>query len=246
MTCGIYKITRKDTGQCYIGLSEDIEKRWYDHIHRPNLKHSYIDRAIRKYGTDKFDLEIVEELPNDRLLLMEREEYWVNKYNTYQDDFHFNLTPGGDFNPAKLPEVQAKISKALSGRKLSQKTKEKLSKVKSGKNHPMFGREHTPETRQKISEANSGHKVSQETKDKISKANSGRKHTSESKEKMSKSQNTSGYYRVCKHNAKSCKQGFVWDYKYYEDGKRKKISSIDIKKLEEKVRAKGLKWLKFD
>lgn len=31
-TCGIYKITRKDTEQAYIGLSENIEKRWYDHI----------------------------------------------------------------------------------------------------------------------------------------------------------------------------------------------------------------------
>ena len=30
----------------YIGLSEDIEKRWYDHIHSRSLKNSYVDRAI--------------------------------------------------------------------------------------------------------------------------------------------------------------------------------------------------------
>lgn len=223
----------------YIGLSEDIEDRWYSHIYRPNLKHSYIDRAIRKYGADKFDLEIVEELPNDRPLLMEREEYWVAYYNTYEDDFHYNLTPGGDVCPTKLPEVRAKISKAKSGRKLSQKTKEKMSKAASG-------RKLSQETKQKISEAHSGYKHTQEAKDKMSKAKSGFKHTLEAKEKMSKARNTSGYYRVYKMNRKSCKQGFMWVYRYPENGERKSIYSVDIKKLEEKVRAKGLEWIKFD
>lgn len=212
MTCGIYKITRKDTGQCYIGLSENIEGRWSNHIHSPNLKYSYVDRAIKKYGEDKFDLEIIEELPDDRALLMKREEYWIAHYNTYEDDFHYNLTPGGDFNPSKLSEVKAKISKALSGRKFSQETKAKMSKAHSGKNHYMYGRKHTQET----------------------------------KEKMSKTQNTTGYYRVYKQNKKSCKQGFMWVYRYLEDGERKSIYSVDIKKLEEKVRAKGLEWIKFD
>lgn len=106
--CGIYKITKKDTGQIYIGLSENIEDRWYNHIHSPSLKHSYIDRAIYKHGEDKFYLEIIEEVPNNRHLLMEREAYWVAHYNTYEDDFHYNLTPGGDFNPAKVPEIAEK------------------------------------------------------------------------------------------------------------------------------------------
>ena len=246
MTCGIYKITRKDTGQMYIGLSEDIEKRWYAHIHRPSLKNSRIDRAIRKHGEDKFDLEIIEELPENRPLLMKREAYWVKYYDTYENKNHYNLTPGGDFNPAKLPEVRAKISKAVSGENNSMYGKR-------GKDHPAFGRKHTQETREKISKAKSGRKLSQKTKDKLSKANYGEnnpffghKHTPEARKKISKARNTSGYYRVYKQNDKGCKQGFTWAYECYEDGKRKKISSVDIKKLEEKVRAKGLKWLKFD
>lgn len=246
MTCGIYKITRKDTGQCYIGLSEDIEKRWYDHIHCPKLKNSRIDRAIRKHGEDKFDLEIIEELSNDKPLLMKREKHWVAHYNTYKDKNHYNLTPGGDFCPAKLPEIRAKISKA-----------------NSGDNNPMYGKKHTPESKAKISKAKYGYKHTQETKAKVSKANSGEnnpmfgkfgeehqrfghKHTLESRKKISKARNTSEYYRVYKQNRKDYKQGFIWVYKYSEDGKRKVISSVDIKKLEEKVKAKGLEWIKFD
>ena len=212
MTCGIYKITRKNTKQMYIGLSEDIEDRWYGHIYRPNLKHSYIDKAIRKYGADKFDLEIVEELPNDRPLLMEREAYWVAHYNTYEDDFHYNLTPGGDFSPSKLPEVRAKMSKAKSGKKLSQKTRKKMSKAKSGKRHYMYGKKHTQKTREKISKA----------------------------------RNTTGYYRVYKQKGSQYKQGFTYKYLYYENGEHCAIYSVDLEKLEQKVKAKGLEWIKFD
>ena len=36
-----------------------------------------------------------------------------------------------------------------------------------------------------------------------------------------------------------------WVYGYYEKGKRKRITSADLKKLEEKVKAKGLDWFKL-
>lgn len=212
MTCGIYLIENKKTGQQYIGQSDNIERRWKQHLRSQSRRNSYIDNAIYKYGGENFTLSIICKLEKDDDLLNAMEEYYIWKYNTYKDKNHYNLTPGGDFNPAKLPEVRAKLSKALSGRKLLQKTKDKLSKIKSGKNHPMYGTKCTLEVRKKISKA----------------------------------RNTSGYYRVCKRNNKSCKQGFTWNYKYYEDGKRKRISSVDLEKLEQKVRAKGLEWIKFD
>ena len=61
----------------------------------------------------------------------------------------------------------------------------------------------------------------------------------------SKSRNKTGYYRVSKLKDNHCKQGFIWRYIYFEDGKQKVICSVDINKLEEKVKNKGLKWLKF-
>lgn len=67
-------------------------------------------------------------------------------------------------------------------------------------------------------------------------------HTEETKEKISIANNTSGYLNVSKTKSISCKQGFTWKYSYTENNKLKQISSVDIKKLEEKVKAKGLKW----
>lgn len=73
----------------------------------------------------------------------------------------------------------------------------------------------------------------------------GKTHSDETRRKISESQNNSGYYRVYKNNDKNCKQGFIWRYLYYENGKQKSISSVNIEKLEEKVLAKGLEWINF-
>lgn len=67
----------------------------------------------------------------------------------------------------------------------------------------------------------------------------------ESKIKMSKSQNTTGYYRVSKVNKPDAKNGYAYLYQYYENGKSKRMLSVDIKKLEAKVKAKGLEWRKL-
>jgi hypothetical protein len=43
-----------------------------------------------------------------------------------------------------------------------------------------------------------------------------------------------------------CKQGFTWVYQYQDDnGKQKGVSSIDLKKLEAKVKEMGLAWYKL-
>ena len=77
--------------------------------------------------------------------------------------------------------------------------------------------------------------------------NKGKSNSLESNVKRSKTQSiTSNYFRVYKHKNLECKQGFDWRYSYYgEDGKRKEISSVDIKKLEEKVKGKGFEWRKL-
>ena len=99
----------------------------------------------------------------------------------------------------------------------------------TGENHPNYGKT-----------------FSDETRNKMSKSRKGRSFSEEHKRSLSESKNTSGYYKVCKHNSKCCKQGFIWRYQYVENGKRKSICSVSIDKLEKKVKAKGLKWKKLN
>lgn len=61
-----------------------------------------------------------------------------------------------------------------------------------------------------------------------------------------KAKNTTGFFNVCKKKDKKLRQGFCWNYQYYDkNGKRKNISSVDIEKLEMKVKEKGLQWKKL-
>lgn len=73
----------------------------------------------------------------------------------------------------------------------------------------------------------------------------GKKRSRESRKKMSESKNTYGYLNVSKQKCKSCKQGFTWRYRYSENGKQKVITGVSLEKLESKVKARGLEWLKF-
>lgn len=73
----------------------------------------------------------------------------------------------------------------------------------------------------------------------------GKKHSLESCKKMSKSKNSSGYFRVCKKRNNSLKQGFSYVYYYYEGKRRRELSSVNIEKLKEKVLANGLEWIEY-
>ena len=67
---GIYKITNTVTGDCYIGSSNDVKRRWAQHKLPSSWKRfpnnpMYID--MRKYGVDKFAFEVLEEAEIEKL-----------------------------------------------------------------------------------------------------------------------------------------------------------------------------------
>lgn len=115
--CGIYKITNKINGKCYIGSSVDIHKRWREHRARSVMKtHNYIKTyyshlycAFRKYGRDNFNYEIIEVVEN-RDELLERERYW---YFVYNPEYN-NMVPdriGVCCRKKHTEETKRKISK---------------------------------------------------------------------------------------------------------------------------------------
>ncbi|WP_405316184.1 HNH endonuclease [Methanobrevibacter sp.] len=66
-----------------------------------------------------------------------------------------------------------------------------------------------------------------------------------SRARQKKSKGSTKYFRVTKENDSSCKLGYIYIYQYYEEGRRRKIKAVDIKRLEEKVKSKGLVWMQF-
>lgn len=97
----IYKITCNTTKKIYIGKTESsVESRWKEHKRAAFLP-SHNDynfpfhRAIRKYGPDDFDVEIIDET-NSSQTLKEKERYWISHYDSYHNGY--NATLGGDGN----------------------------------------------------------------------------------------------------------------------------------------------------
>ena len=94
---GIYKFTNTINGHSYIGQSRDIENRKRKHVQcafNPNAPDydGVFHRAIRKYGIENFDFDILEEC--DCRHLNDREKYYIQQYNTLIPN-GYNMVPGG-------------------------------------------------------------------------------------------------------------------------------------------------------
>lgn len=94
---GIYKITNKINNKSYIGQSIDIKARFSQHkLHAfDNRRDSYnftIYKAIRKYGIENFNFEIIEICSKEDL--NKKEKYWIKYYDSYNNGY--NMTTGGD------------------------------------------------------------------------------------------------------------------------------------------------------
>ena len=93
---GIYKLNYPN-GKIYIGKSNNIKRRMYEHnnINRlKNHKNLPCDLAIQKYG--KFnEIEILEIVDNPDLL-SQREQYWIAYYHSNDRNIGYNLTAGGE------------------------------------------------------------------------------------------------------------------------------------------------------
>ena len=80
--CGIYKITEKSTGKCYIGQSIDIFRRLKEH-------HNNIsDEWHLKFHEhpELFSLDILEQCEPSELDA--REKYYITYFNSYYDGFN--------------------------------------------------------------------------------------------------------------------------------------------------------------
>ena len=70
----------------------------------------------------------------------------------------------------------------------------------------------------------------------------GFRYSEKTRKKMSKTQNTTGFYGVDKDKHNTCNQGFMWRYRYRNKLITKSIRSVNLLKLQEKVEARGLPW----
>lgn len=95
----IYKITNTVNGKIYIGQTHrTIAERWQEHC--TTTHDTAINRAFKKYGLSKFSISEVEECSNE--ILDEREIYWINYYNSYNNGYNSTIGGGGAYKYSYL------------------------------------------------------------------------------------------------------------------------------------------------
>ena len=185
----VYLHTNKVNGKVYIGItSTDPKKRW---ANGRGYSNQYFSRAIRKYGWDGFEHEVLYEgLSETQAKIMEIS--LIHFYKSTDNKYGYNVSEGGD---VVSEETRKKISETEKGKIVSEETRKKLSEAKKGANHPMYGKRgvetpfygktHTDKTRKKLSEIHKGKVLSEETRKKLSEINKGHIVSKETRKKIS-------------------------------------------------------------
>ncbi len=170
---GVYLIKNIKTGKVYIGSSiklEAREQRHFKNLIDGNHHSNKLQNSYNKYGKDFFIFESIEEYEEiDNNKLIQREQYWIDYYNSYNNGY--NCRPKAENNY---------------GHEHSEETKKLMSKLHSGKNNAMYGRKLSEETKEKIRQKMLGRFVSEETKEKKRKIALNRKHSKKTKLKQSR------------------------------------------------------------
>ena len=193
------------TNKLYFGItSRKVTVRWKDGNGYGGCPHFY--NAIQKYGWDNFKhIILLENLTKE--VACECEKYLINKYNTTNPEYGYNISFGGDIvqlgikrTPEQIERMREtsrnvdhtnavlKMAEANRGKKRSQEVRNEISKSISEWHK-------NPEIKERLSKSLRGRKLSDEHRQKLSDSHmgkvsgmKGKKHTEASRKKMSESQ----------------------------------------------------------
>lgn len=98
----IYIIRNTVNNKVYIGQTKvDVTTRWHEHLRHAKYGDQVINRAMRKYGVDKFYIETLEIC--DISIIDYREMYYIDLYNSTDKSKGYNVSIGG-----KTPKFKRK------------------------------------------------------------------------------------------------------------------------------------------
>lgn len=229
----IYCATNQINQKVYIGQTiKSLGYRKYEHWRdAKRINKWYFGKALRKYGLDSFDWEIVCTInaPTRSLLkeyLDTMERMFILQYNSVNRNNGYNCTEGGDGTSGFHHSLEArkKISAALKNRPPpTRETRRKMSKS-------LKGRHISEETRKNMSKGHKGIKMSVEHCKNISKSRKGMVFSEDHKRNISESKKGSKGPWLGKRRSEETKK------KIGDALKRKPLSDEHKRKLSESLK----------
>lgn len=136
----IYMATNRVNGKEYVGQTVDsLPSRRQSHIHSI-FNNNYFHNAIRKYGIDNFDWEILHDDISNMNDLNKLEIYYIELYDTFNNGYNLDL---GGRNTLMSVETKKKISESRIGKY-------------TGKDNSNYGNKWSDEQKNRVSKQNKG------------------------------------------------------------------------------------------
>jgi len=136
---GVYKITNIINGKVYIGQAMDLWNRinsgYIYSLPKGSCHNIHLQRAWDKDGGENFYIDIIETC--DIKILTEREQFWINQTQCFNNKFGYNILEFADSNR---------------GAKISEETRKKISdasKLRFGWHHTQDVKDHLSDIRSK-------------------------------------------------------------------------------------------------
>ena len=144
----IYMYTNKINNKVYIGQTTRERLRKYEHKNT-NKDNTYFHKAVLKYGYDNFSYQVLYKVKGwNKDLICEvlnfMETYYINLYNSTDNEYGYNLTTGGDSNYSVNNYVKQKMREGWN----NELVKEHASEIHKGCRNGMYGI--APPNRKKI------------------------------------------------------------------------------------------------
>ena len=130
----IYKYENKLNHKVYIGQTTDLVNRKASHRYKSTFVQNKFYNAIRKYGWDNFDFDIIAQVEDSTLekvteVLDYLEEQFIAKYDSFNNGY--NSTAGGHCYRGK--EVSEEFREYCRSRQYSEETRKKMSEAAHNK-----------------------------------------------------------------------------------------------------------------
>ena len=162
----IYKLTNTHTGLSYIGYTNNLKRRIYDHKRDNTL------------GCQDFTTEILLDGITEIAEALEQEKAFIALHSTFENGY--NKTTGGGKGTELSDKTLKKISDNSKKMWKNPEYRERKSAAWRGNNNPMKN----PEIRKKVSESHKGKKRSNEARLRMSESHKGKTLSAEHKQNI--------------------------------------------------------------
>jgi len=167
----VYKITDIKTNQFYIG-----SRSCSMDIHSDNYMGSMVTWKPENYN--RLKKEIIKDGFSTMESTLEYESKLISEYinNPLNENYYIPNKGFHTFGRKRTKEEKERISEIHSGKEITQKHRDAISRKVSGELNPMYGKTHSSDTIEKIRKKAIGRFVSETTKQKLSELHSGENH----------------------------------------------------------------------